>query len=667
MRQYGLGNRLDVFQANHVLAVQYQTCAIAIWLLLCSVAAVASGEESDVFATRESSFLTLDANDDQQLSIQEYAADSFAAKLPRIQWTRDFHLFDFNRDGKLSTQEFLAVPVDGMRCVDCIVPDPMETVLDRAIQAMDDSYDRWQHRPKEHIDSTMFIVNYAASLSEDGKRRLDRGLLAQADQNRDRKVSRDEAMQFLSMQLGVTSSTRERLRLSNGTVVDCFDFMNADLNHDGTLVGGELALLHDARGREGSFEEATAQLDRNGDSSVTLTEYSSSANGTRDPILSFCQSDTDFNGSLDEGELISSTPANRRHLVRSNLIAFDHDDDGELSLAEYRVSMLAHYNYPWEVLCVDTNSDGLLSFAEFEFSDHKPFLLLRKFFFHQLDRDGDGKLHESEFRFKRKKIYTLLRVSVDGEDTIELFRDVDLPVCSSPAVSPDGNWILFDATPENEPNRTQIHLTQSDGSDTRYLCDGAMPSWSQDATQFACSRYQDGSGVWIMNLDGTPHQRIDDGWSAQWSPDGKSIAYVKNDGLQVFDVQSGESRTLLEKSDHAYDFIYWNMAWSPDSKRLAFQGRKASRNEIALVNATGAPNVIGRHESQAHLADDLAWSADGRRILFNLVVDQRSLIHQLDPNGNDLPRVVPETHTENESFSVCFSPDGKWMVLASPK
>ncbi len=136
---------------------------------------------------------------------------------------RDFQLFDWNQDGQLSRREFGSTPQPGAAKRRIEMPDPFDEVLERAVNALDESYEGWQRRPDETVDSTTFTINYSASISIDGRRRLDRVMILHADANRDRKVSRDEARRFLEIQLGIRWFTGDLLRHLDGRVVDFAD------------------------------------------------------------------------------------------------------------------------------------------------------------------------------------------------------------------------------------------------------------------------------------------------------------------------------------------------------------------------------------------------------------------------------------------------------------
>ncbi|MDG2223700.1 MAG: hypothetical protein P8L85_20135 [Rubripirellula sp.] len=550
-------------------------------------------------------------------------------------------------------------------CLPAWADDPFEDILDRAVEALDESYDNWKFRGEETVDSTTFTINYAASISTDGQRRLDRVLILHADPDRDRQVTREEAIRFLEIQLGIRWVTGDRLRRDDGQVIDFAEFIRTDANQDNEISRSEFI---DNGWNSSTANEDFDGLDGNADERITLNEFSKPDGPyLRNPSAMFDAADTDQNRRLSHHELQNSIPKERQYLIPSNLIAFDKDGDGGLSLDEFRISMLGTYNCSWENVPKDENRDQKLSFDEFKFDARNLFGLQRRFYFHRLDANGDQSLSVDEFEFRKHKVHSLYRVSMDGEDSRELYRHEDFPFVGSPDVSADGQWVLFEGTPAEGTNRTQILLMRSDGADVRDVCDGLMPSWSADGSQFACSRYEGGSSVWIMNMDGTASSRIDDGWAATWSPDGKSIAYTNDNSIRIYDVQTGKKRTLLAKGTHPYHYIFWNMSWSPDSRQIAFKGKLDSRHEIAIVQVGEPPHLRRRFATKEEMASDLAWSPDGRQLYFSMYSRQHlhSLVYQIDLESNDPPKVVPEANTSMSWSHLEISPDNQFMILST--
>ncbi len=646
---------------NHAVAAI--TAALLMVLALPCQTLLGQDSAERLAQLRRAAFTVLDQDADRQLSEEEYLKRGGDARVLR----RDFKLFDFNGDKKLSQSEFDMTPSSGKPRQRGPMPDPYDGLLEQAIEALDEAYDGWNNRTTEQMNSTFFAINFAASLSTDNRRRLEREIVAQADPNGDHSVTREEAKRFLEIQLGIRWTTGNKLRLENGRVVNFARFLRSDANSDDVISKQEfIETWWRPQTAEADFEAA----DRDNDGRITLREFTR-VDGPNivDPIEDFRKADTNFDALLDKHELRDSTPGFRQSLISSSLSGFDENGDGKLSLSEFRLSMLGNHNYSWGSIPKDDNDDSFLSFEEFVFSNKRSlFQLHRRFYFHRHDLDRDNKLSADEFEFKSKAIHSLVMISLEDGVSREVYRRREFPTCGSPAVSNDGKWIAFDVTPSQGISKARILKMTPDGKNVHNLTDGLMPSWSIDGERFACSRYEGGSGIWIMKADGTPEKRIADGWAAQWSPDGKSIAYTNDNSLRVYDVDSEETRVVLAKGEHPYQYIFWNMAWSPDSKRMVFKGRLPNKQQLAIVNMTGAPDLKTYHATDRQIGADLAWSPDGKRIVFNLNTPEKkkALLYEFSPEGDGTPIRMKEVGEERAVTSVCFSPDGKWLIYATP-
>lgn len=543
--------------------------------------------------------------------------------------------------------------------------DPIRLIWKRAVEALDESYDSWNFRPEETVDSTTFTINYIASLSTDGQRRLDRVMILHVDPDRDRMVTRDEALRFLETQLGLRWVTGDLLRFDDGRVVDFAGFLRADTDQNDEISEQEFVVaVWDRDGAKADF----AAMDVDGNGTVTLSEYAApDGPNVRNMVLSFEQADLDGNGGLNESELVQMTPIHRRHLVRSNLVAFDEDADQQLSLTEFRISMLGNLNYPWDKLPQDEDHDDAISFEEFQFHPRDLFQLQKRYYFHRLDGNGDQRLTIDEFEFAQQKSYSLYRISKGGEDVAEIYRNDRFPTVGSPSITKDGESILLHAIPPQGEHKALIVVMSADGKETREVCHGLMPSWAPTGGRFACSRYEGGAGVWIMRTDGNSERRIDDGWGAQWSPDGQLIAYTNDNSIRVYDVARQESRVILAKQDHPYRYVHPHLAWSPDSRRLAFYGNLNHEVEIGVVDVGGSNQLNQRFRTMDASSHDLAWMQDGRRLLFSMQSPRygRNLIYQMNVDTNESPVIFSDSGTGTSWEDVGVSPTGQYIVATS--
>ena len=205
---------------------------------------------------------------------------------------------------------------------------------------------------------------------------------------------------------------------------------------------------------------------------------------------------------------------------------------------------------------------------------------------------------------------------------------------NEPAFSPDGNHVAFRLF---EPaDRAGIYITVIGGEKPLRLTadsNDCCPVWSPDGRAVAFARIeQDGYTIYTVSaLGGTPKvlyskqsyfpQHIRMQLAFSWSPDGAALAVSRvspplgRPAIMLIALQDGSSRPITFPPGDCSD---WNPAFSPDGKSVAFLRSIGTglAEDIYTVPVTGGAVKRITVESRP-LEGILAWTPDSREIVFS--------------------------------------------------
>jgi dipeptidyl aminopeptidase/acylaminoacyl peptidase len=300
-----------------------------------------------------------------------------------------------------------------------------------------------------------------------------------------------------------------------------------------------------------------------------------------------------------------------------------------------------------------------------------------------------------------KSITHLWMVSWDGTQDIELTYGKE--GASDPRWSPDGRYLAFLSGRPGEAQGAQVWLLDRRGGEARQLTHVKQElsdfRWSPDSTQLLLTlqepdepqpkegekppppkpividRYHFKQDVEGYLTDKYDHLYLftiatgaltkltnENGYEeheAEWSPDGKRIAYISrqkttgqsdpdkfdNPDVFVVDAKPGSTPrrlTTFKGPDSA------PLAWSPDSREIAYRQAEIpgysiyNQDQLAVISADGgAPTLLATKLDRP--VSGPVFTADGKALLTAVTDDRNAYIARVPFNGGPLTRVFPKS------------------------
>lgn len=234
------------------------------------------------------------------------------------------------------------------------------------------------------------------------------------------------------------------------------------------------------------------------------------------------------------------------------------------------------------------------------------------------------------------------------------------------------NWELYQM---NADGSNQVNLTQTPDLDEMY------PHVSPDGTKVSFivdegSEIEKVRNVYYMNIDGTGRIKVATNTREPcWSPDGRSIAYLKGEyerystreyatsDLIIYDLQTGQHKQHPNTSLH---HIY-AICWSPDGNWFfaAVHGGMEFSDTVLAFDADGTRVFDLEKWGVRGCRPDL--SRDGKRMTWG-ETDWDLCVGDIDLSGPE-PRVynvqkIVECLHSAKVYHVDLSPDGKYIVFS---
>jgi Tol biopolymer transport system component/serine/threonine protein kinase len=237
-------------------------------------------------------------------------------------------------------------------------------------------------------------------------------------------------------------------------------------------------------------------------------------------------------------------------------------------------------------------------------------------------------------------------------------------------------WLMFSPAKIAPSPLTAVPLTTYSGSE-RY------PTFSPDGSQVAFSwngDKQDNFDIYVKLIGAGPPLRLTtdpaDDFSPAWSPDGRSIAFLRRlpggrVAVMLISPLGGPERKLAEtRADTAVTWSYsGSLSWSPDGKNLAAPDQ-SSRGICLLSIETGERRALTSPPPTILGDGGPAFSPDGRMLVFTrcigVVVNDLYVVPlsaSLSPEGE--PRRL--TFDNRRAYNAAWMPDGREVIFSSSR
>ncbi|MGQ9572558.1 MAG: hypothetical protein ACUVV3_05145 [Dehalococcoidia bacterium] len=244
----------------------------------------------------------------------------------------------------------------------------------------------------------------------------------------------------------------------------------------------------------------------------------------------------------------------------------------------------------------------------------------------------------------------LKALDIDSGEARTLLSARFIPV---PELSPDRHRIAYLAL--SGDGAAALHVAKADGSDDRILAEGGglnWFSWSLDSQRLVYNLDPD-SRNYVVSLSGDePARHVGQGAFPEWEPCQRILV---EEGMSLYSIDpDGNGRILLGEIA--------SRLCNPNGDILALEDHgPPAFIELPAVDGSGSLGTL----TNGRLPGG-SWSPDGSKLAIFRDDGERTLVIVDVETGAETP-LVSTDFEEGSCWSVCWSPDSKWVAFSAGK
>jgi TolB protein len=245
------------------------------------------------------------------------------------------------------------------------------------------------------------------------------------------------------------------------------------------------------------------------------------------------------------------------------------------------------------------------------------------------------------------------------------------PVTLPPVTITRTGTLAFVSDRDGAPH---IYLSNRDGTGIRRLTSGTQPeftpAWSPDGKRLAFER---NDGSYVIDTDGSNMIRIPtEGGGPSWSPDGRRLLLSTSEGFKIVPADgSSDSLIYVNHNPNSFTGDFSSSVspggsgrWSPDGTRIAFSAWTGYDFERVFVESIDGSNGRSLIRNSGLVWDECGpeWSPDGSRIALLSMIHGIAIVDAATGIATSIAN--PGTTCWDGNFNkVAWSPDGSMLAF----